>query len=137
MPSGSGEVRLWWTESSDTVSGVARYLIFHSGDAMPLAETTGTTVTLTGLVAGLRYMFHVRAVDDAGKESPRSAKVFIVVTGGRLPGTGLNFVGLIALVAIGFGAGGFVFTRVGVVRRRRSGLSESQAESLGHTRSSD
>ena len=133
----SGEARLWWTESSDTVSGVARYRIFLSPGGTLLTETTGTTTTLTGLVGGLGYTFYVRAVDAAGNESSRSTNIFVVVTGGQPPGTGVNLVGLTALLVIALAAGGFVFSRAGAARRRRSGLPEAFTGSPGSTRRSD
>ena len=98
-----------------------------------LTETTGTTTTLTGLVGGLGYTFHVRAVDGAGNESPRSTNIFVAVTGGQPPGTGVNFVGLTVLLVIALTAGGFVFSRAGASRRRRSGLPESFTGSPGPT----
>lgn len=80
---------LSWAPSTDDNS-VASYRIFLDGVAY--AVSTGTTVSLSGLVDGNTYDVTVSAVDAAGNESPRSSSIQ-VTTGNVLAVEFLDFHG--------------------------------------------
>ena len=61
---GDAEVMLSW-DAPSSGGAVAKYQYREAADENWL-ETTATTATVTGLTNGTRYVFHVRAVNDAG-----------------------------------------------------------------------
>jgi chitodextrinase len=67
----SGEVRLSWTASTDTV-GVAGYRVFRNGGGSPIATTTSTTYTDLTVSGGQTYQYHVVAYDAASNVSGNS-----------------------------------------------------------------
>ena len=57
---------LAWTGSTDTGGpGLAGYHVFRDGSTTPIASTTGTTYTDTGLAAGSSHSYTVAAYDTA------------------------------------------------------------------------
>jgi len=60
-------VRVAWSASTDALSGVDHYNVLVNGHLHD--ETTGRTMTLTGLEPGTSYLVSVVAVDSVGNES--------------------------------------------------------------------
>ncbi|MET7981752.1 cellulase family glycosylhydrolase [Streptomyces sp. NPDC005281] len=81
----SSSVTLSWNASTDA-GGVAGYDIYR-GTGM-IGQATGTTFTDTGLTAGTRYDYTVRARDTAGNISAASASVSATTTGSGGGSTG-------------------------------------------------
>ncbi|WP_328807991.1 endo-1,4-beta-xylanase [Nonomuraea antri] len=80
---------LTWAASIDTGgSGLAGYTVYREQGATdpPLAQSTGNTVTLTGLSPNTAYQVYVRARDGAGNQSAASPTASFTTTGGT--GTG-------------------------------------------------
>jgi uncharacterized repeat protein (TIGR03806 family) len=70
----TSSIRLNWTASTDTGTGVAGYRMYQNGSATPLAGViTGVTTTLNGLAANTQYSFIVTAVDAATPTPNESA----------------------------------------------------------------
>jgi endonuclease/exonuclease/phosphatase family metal-dependent hydrolase len=69
----SNQIDLTWSASSDPGSGVAGYNVFRQGT--PIATTTGTNYSDTGLAGGTLYCYNVDAVDNVGRVSTRSPDV--------------------------------------------------------------
>jgi chitodextrinase len=69
---GSDEVYLQWSAASDAV-GVTQYYVYV--DSSLYDATTGTDMTVSGLVAETEYCFSVTALDAAGNESDASGEV--------------------------------------------------------------
>ncbi|MEZ0095185.1 cellulose binding domain-containing protein [Streptacidiphilus sp. EB129] len=88
---GPGSIVLSWTASTDNVA-VAGYHV-HEGSAV-VATVTGTTATLTGLLAGSSHTFGVSAFDAAGNESPVSGTVTATAGSGTTAGTAAPYVDL-------------------------------------------
>jgi chitodextrinase len=64
-------VALSWSASSDN-TGVTGYEIYRGTASTPIATTTGTTVTDTGLSPSTTYSYIVKAVDATGNRSAPS-----------------------------------------------------------------
>lgn len=73
-----GSVKLAWTGSSDSLSGLNNYEVATTAGTV-LQNPTTTSALLTGLTPGGSYTFHVRAVDKAGNKSGWSANISVVV----------------------------------------------------------
>ncbi|MFE0808631.1 cellulase family glycosylhydrolase [Streptomyces sp. NPDC058848] len=81
-------VTLGWTAATDD-TGVTGYDVVRVDDSTetPVATSTATSVTVTGLTAGTAYTFAVYARDAAGNRSARSATVDVTTReGGGTPG---------------------------------------------------
>ncbi|MEU6402489.1 cellulase family glycosylhydrolase [Streptomyces sp. NPDC046985] len=74
----ASSVSLSWTASTDD-TGVAGYDVYRG--AAKAGSSTGTSFTDTGLTAGARYDYTVRARDAAGNTSPASASVSATTAG--------------------------------------------------------
>jgi chitodextrinase len=80
----SSQVTLRWTGSTDsapsgaTATGVVGYRIYRNGT--PVATSTTTSYTDTGLVAGTTFSYTVTAYDGAANESAASAAVSATTT---------------------------------------------------------
>ncbi|MGW3156066.1 cellulase family glycosylhydrolase [Streptomyces sp. NPDC001089] len=74
----ASSVSLSWSASTDD-TGVTGYDVFRG--TAKAGRTTGTSFTDTGLTAGTRYDYTVRAVDAAGNVSPASVPVTATTTG--------------------------------------------------------
>ncbi|MFE9098556.1 fibronectin type III domain-containing protein [Streptomyces sp. NPDC007264] len=84
---GSRAVRLAWGRSTDD-RGVASYDIYQGGSKIHSVGGGRTTAVITGLRAGRRYAFTVRARDAAGNLSPASAAVRLTTAPGSDDGRG-------------------------------------------------
>lgn len=87
----SGSVSLAWTASTDNV-GVAGYDVYRG--TTKAASSTGTSATVTGLVASTSYTFTVKARDAAGNLSAASSAVTTTTpasSGGGTPGGAYPF----------------------------------------------
>jgi predicted phage tail protein len=79
VAAGDTQVHLSWTApASDGGSPVTSYNVYRATvpgfqAPAPVASTTGTSTTVTGLTNGVTYYFMVAAVNAAGDESPFSA----------------------------------------------------------------
>jgi hypothetical protein len=78
----AAEVGLTWT--ANTEPDIAKYRIYQStnGTFALAAETTGTNVTLSNLVAGATYTFYATAVNSVAMESVPSVSVSYTPLGG-------------------------------------------------------
>jgi hypothetical protein len=86
---GPDSVALTWGASTDNV-GVAGYRVY---DGTRLAATsTGTSVNVSGLLAGSSHTFTVTAFDAAGNESGHSNAVTATAGSGTSPGIAAPFV---------------------------------------------
>ncbi|MER5948461.1 cellulase family glycosylhydrolase [Streptomyces sp. NPDC001904] len=74
----SSSVSLSWTESTDNTA-VAGYDVYRGTGKV--GSVSGTSFTDTGLTAGTRYDYTVRARDAAGNTSPASASVAATTPG--------------------------------------------------------
>ncbi len=76
QPSGTstsaGRIDLTWAASTDQSPPIT-YRIYRDGDTSPIGQTTGTTFSDTGLVAGSTHTYAVDAVDAATNPSQLSA----------------------------------------------------------------
>ncbi|WP_328557859.1 cellulase family glycosylhydrolase [Streptomyces sp. NBC_00358] len=81
----SSSVSLSWSASTDD-SGVAGYDVYRG--TAKTGQVTGTTFTDTGLTAGTRYDYTVRARDTAGNTSAASASVSATTAGSGGGSTG-------------------------------------------------
>ncbi|RJQ51560.1 MAG: hypothetical protein C4521_12260, partial [Actinobacteria bacterium] len=82
---------VYWTASSDALSGVSHYLVYRktSGDYNYLGRANSTSYMDTGLTNGVRYYYQVRAVDSAGNEGGLSAETSAVPTNPQVTDDGL------------------------------------------------
>lgn len=74
----SGTVSLSWEASTDN-SQVAYYNIFRNNFTSPIATTTGTTYTNTGLADNVSYTYVVSAMDRYGNESDQSQQAVVSI----------------------------------------------------------
>jgi hypothetical protein len=88
---GPGSLSLGWKASTDNV-GVVGYRVYEGSSVV--ANTTGTTTKVTGLLAGSQHSFTVTALDDAGNESAHSGTVSGTAGSGTVPGVAAPFVDL-------------------------------------------
>jgi len=88
---GPGSVSLSWTASTDNV-GVVGYRVYQGTSV--LQTVTGTTATVSGLLAGSSHTFTVTAFDAAGNESAQSAPVTATAGSGTSPGVAAPYVDL-------------------------------------------
>ena len=86
---GPGSVALAWTASTDNV-GVAGYRVYEGSGVT--ATATGTSVNVSGLLAGSSHTFTVTAFDAAGNESAHSGAVTATAGSGTLPGVAAPYV---------------------------------------------
>lgn len=86
---GPGSIALAWTASTDNV-GVVGYNIYEGSTIT--ATATGTSVNVTGLLAGSSHTFTVTAFDAAGNESGHSSAVTGTAGSGTQPGVGAPYV---------------------------------------------
>ncbi|UJF32228.1 glycosyl hydrolase [Paenibacillus hexagrammi] len=70
----SSSVTLSWTASTDNV-GVAGYDILRAG--IPIATTTSTSFTDSGLSNNTNYIYSVKAFDAAGNRSAATADIYV------------------------------------------------------------
>jgi hypothetical protein len=85
----TANVTLAWGASSDNV-GVASYEVYRDGTAV--TQTTGTSLTDTGLAAATTYHYQVRARDAAGNVSGPSNEV--MATTAAASTSGLSWAGV-------------------------------------------
>ena len=83
------EVRLTWTASTDSGTGVAGYRIFRDGSTTPQATVTGTTYLDAGLAASTTYSYTVRAFDNASPTNQSAVSTATSVTT-LAPASGLD-----------------------------------------------
>ena len=88
---GPGSISLSWHASTDNTA-VTGYHVYE-GTAVA-ATVTGTTVNLSGLLAGSSHTLSVAAFDAAGNESAHSGTVTGTAGSGTLPGTAAPYVDL-------------------------------------------
>ena len=74
---GATQIDLAWTPATDAGSGVAGYRIINADTSVPVAQTTETVFSLSGLEPGTSYNYYVKAFDAAGNESAPSNSVAI------------------------------------------------------------
>lgn len=86
---GPGSIALGWTASTDNV-GVAGYRVYEGSTVT--ATATGTSVDVTGLLAGSSHTFTVTAFDAAGNESGHSGAVTAAAGSGTEPGVAAPYV---------------------------------------------
>jgi hypothetical protein len=86
---GPGSIALAWTASTDNVA-VTGYRVYEGSTVT--ATATGTSVSVTGLLAGSSHTFTVTALDAAGNESGHSAAVTATAGSGTLPGVAAPYV---------------------------------------------
>jgi chitodextrinase len=89
-------INLTWTLSTDNL-GVAKYLIFRDGVALPLATVSGTSFSAGGLMPLTTHTFTVIAVDAAGNLSPLSSPATATTLADTMAPT--TPVGLLAIAA--------------------------------------
>ncbi|WP_344443141.1 glycoside hydrolase family 18 protein [Kitasatospora nipponensis] len=89
---GPNAVSLAWNAATDNVAVVGYHL--YEGTALVASTTTGTSATVSGLLAGSTHSFAVTAYDLAGNESAKSAVVSGVAGSGTAPGVAAPFVDL-------------------------------------------
>lgn len=65
-------VSLLWDSSTDNI-GVANYLIYQNGGSAPVATTSDTAYTVSGLTTGTSYTFTIAAEDAFGNISLQSS----------------------------------------------------------------
>lgn len=70
----SSQINLSWSFSIDNV-GVAGYTVYRNG--VPIANTTATSYSNTGLVPSTNYFYTVSAFDAAGNKSNPSSSVIV------------------------------------------------------------
>ncbi len=68
----ASQIDLSWNASSDAESGVPRYNIYQ--DNTYIGNTSGTTYSVTGLIADTEYGFQVAAMNGAGLLSDRTSE---------------------------------------------------------------
>jgi len=78
----SSSLTLSWSASTDNI-GVAGYRVYRDGTLA--ASPGGTSVSMTGLSAGVPYSFTVSAFDAAGNVSALSAPLSVTLQVGSLP----------------------------------------------------
>ncbi|MGH8864849.1 MAG: fibronectin type III domain-containing protein, partial [Burkholderiales bacterium] len=83
VATGSSSIRVTWSASSDSGSGVGGYEVFRNGGASPLGSVAGTSFDDSGLTASTAYTYRVRAFDNAnpGNYSAQSSQAS-ATTGG-------------------------------------------------------
>ena len=75
------QINISWNPSTDPVvggaitSGVAGYYIYREGGAIPIADTTGTSYSDTGLSTSTLYSYTMAAFDLAGNVSNQTSFV--------------------------------------------------------------
>ncbi len=79
------KVTLTWSAASDSLSGVAHYVVFQNG--VRLGTTTSTSFTHSGVAAGT-YTYSVQAVDNATNVSALSSVSVTVSTTTKTKGGG-------------------------------------------------
>jgi fibronectin type 3 domain-containing protein len=72
---GTGSIRLDWTASTDTESGVREYLLTRNTVPIATRPFGVTTYTDTGLTAGTAYTYGIQAVDNAGNVSAEDTEI--------------------------------------------------------------
>jgi cellulase/cellobiase CelA1 len=78
----TGTATLSWAASTPGTNSVAKYNVYQqgSGGSTTLAgSTTGTSLSLTGLIIGTTYTYNVVAVDSQGNQSLPSTPVTFTV----------------------------------------------------------
>lgn len=70
------QVNLTWTASTDNV-GVTKYLVFRNGVQVGVINSPSTNYLDTGLSQQTSYNYAVKAVDNAGNQSPLSSAVSV------------------------------------------------------------
>ena len=73
-----GSVKLAWTPSTDSVSGMFHYEVATTAGAL-LQTPSSSSLWISGLTPGATYTFHVRAIDKAGNASAWSTSVTVTV----------------------------------------------------------
>jgi hypothetical protein len=88
---GTTTVKLSWSP----VAGATGYLVYRSGTAGNVGQSTGTTRTITGLTSSTGYTFTVAATGMNGKPGPKSSSVATRTKGVTLRApTGLKATGI-------------------------------------------
>ena len=83
----SSSVALAWSASTDAV-GVTGYEVFQGSGTTPVATSTGTSATVSGLSPATAYTFRVKARDAAGNRSAASSAVTATTASGTTPPAG-------------------------------------------------
>ncbi|MEO7386035.1 MAG: FG-GAP-like repeat-containing protein, partial [Gammaproteobacteria bacterium] len=73
------QVKLTWTGSTDTGTGVAGYRLYRNGAPAPVGNSATTSYVNAGLAPGTTYEYRVSAIDNANpvNESTKSAPVTV------------------------------------------------------------
>lgn len=82
--SSSTQVKLEWSASSDD-GGVTGYRIYRNGSTSPVATTTATSYTDSGLSPNTAYSYTVSAYDAAGNFSATTAAVQVTTPAQPVP----------------------------------------------------
>jgi len=69
----ASQINLAWSPSTDTGSGIAGYRIYRNGGTTPIATTTATSYSNTGLTPSTAYSYTVDAFDAASNASMKSS----------------------------------------------------------------
>jgi chitinase len=75
----------WTASSAGSGCSVTGYSVYENGN--PIATTTNTTYSVTGLTAGTQYSFSVAASDSAGASAQSSAMSVTTLSNGTPSGT--------------------------------------------------
>ncbi len=67
-PASASQINLAWSAATDNVA-VTGYKVYRTGAGLPLATTTTTSFSNTGLTSSAQYSYAVTAIDAAGNES--------------------------------------------------------------------
>ncbi|ABX05150.1 cellulose binding domain-containing protein [Herpetosiphon sp.] len=82
-------VNLSWNTATDNV-GVVGYDIYQNGGANPVASTSSTTITISGLNPSTAYSFAVKARDAADNRSANSNSLSVSTNNQPTTGNGLQ-----------------------------------------------
>src|SRR5207302_673389 len=78
----ASQIDLAWAAATDNV-GVTGYRVYRDGTLV--ASPSGTSVSMTGLTAGVPYSFTVSAPDAAGTVSAPAAALFVTIPPTPIP----------------------------------------------------
>jgi Repeat of unknown function (DUF5648)/Carboxypeptidase regulatory-like domain len=75
-----GVANVSWSASTDTASGIGRYVVYRDGQVCAYVSAPTTTYQASGLTGGRQYRFNIAATDGAGRESAQSPNVYVTPT---------------------------------------------------------